>query len=121
MSQFHKIILLITILFFSVNQSFALTLQLHHDPTIQWPTKNWSERELTINDEKGFREITDFLFSKESQSKNGRTNSLLIIQNGEIVFEQYNDPVSVTTKQVSWSMAKSFIAVSYTHLRAHET
>ena len=109
MSQFHKIILLITILFFSVNQSFALTLQLQHDPTIQWPTKNWSERELTINDEKGFRKITDFLFSKESQSKNGRTNSLLIVQNGEIVFEQYNDPVSVTTKQVSWSMAKSFI------------
>ena len=66
-------------------------------------------RPICNNDEKGFKEITDFLFSKESQSKNGRTNSLLIVQNGEIVFEQYNDPVSVTTKQVSWSMAKSFI------------
>ena len=108
MKHFYKIALLITLIFFSVNQSFALTKQLKHDPSVQWPTNNWSEKDIKIDDEVNFRETTKYLFSEESQDKNGRTNSLLIIQNGEIVYEKYNDPFSVTTKQVSWSMAKSF-------------
>ena len=109
MAYFYKIVLLISIIFFPVNQSFALTEQLKHDSSIQWPTTKWSERDIKIDDEENFRKITNFLFSEESYDKNGRTNSLLIIQNGEIVFEQYNDPVTVTTKQISWSMAKSFV------------
>ncbi len=108
MAQFYKIILLISIIFFPVNQSFALTEQLKHNPTTQWPTINWSEGDIKIDDEANFRKITNYLFSEESHDKNGRTNSLLIVQNGEIVFEQYNDPITVNTKQISWSMAKSF-------------
>ena len=60
MAYFYKIVLLISIIFFPVTQSFALTEQLKHDPSIQWPTTNWSEREIKIDDEENI--ITKYIF-----------------------------------------------------------
>ena len=63
-----------------------------------------------MND-KDFEKIIDYTFSTESQESLGRTNALLIVQNGSIVYEQYNEPINRNTKLVSYSMAKSYIGL----------
>ena len=53
------------------------------------------------------------------------TDGLLVLKNDTILYEQYWHGNSKSSQHISYSVAKSFlsalIAVSYTHLRAHET
>tara|TARA_B100001057_G_scaffold500909_1_gene618758 strand:+ start:7208 stop:8260 length:1053 start_codon:yes stop_codon:yes gene_type:complete len=93
-----------------VNPSFAITNQLPHDQSLEWPTDQWTENKIQLND-KDFEKIIDYTFSTESQESLGRTNALLIVQNGSIVYEQYNEPINRNTKLVSYSMAKSYIGL----------
>ena len=93
-----------------VNPSFAIINQLSHDESLEWPTDDWSENRIQLNDQ-GFKKIIDYTFSTESIETLGRTNALLIVQNGSIVYEKYNDPINRSTKLVSYSMAKSYIGL----------
>ena len=63
-----------------VNPSFAIINQLSHDQSLKWPTVNWPENKIELNDE-DFNKIIDFTFSTKSSETLGRTNALLIIQN----------------------------------------
>tara|TARA_B110001454_G_scaffold208544_1_gene221152 strand:- start:2684 stop:3787 length:1104 start_codon:yes stop_codon:yes gene_type:complete len=106
----HKIAITLLILFTcSVNAS-ALIDQQKHDPNVDWPTKEWSLNLNSFEKSEIFEEKIDFLFSESSYNQFGKTNALLVIQNGQIVFEQYNEPINTSTKLVSYSMAKSYTA-----------
>jgi len=50
------------------------------------------------------------LMSSSDFIKDFRTTGLMVIQNGEMVFEQYYLGNKPNTKNISWSMAKSFIS-----------
>ena len=93
-----------------VNPSFAITNQLSHDESLEWPTDHWPEKKIQLNDQ-DFKKIIDYTFSTESIETLGRTNALLIVQNGSIVYEKYNEPINRSTKLVSYSMAKSYIGL----------
>ena len=93
-----------------VNPSFAIINQLSHDQSLKWPTDHWSKNIIELNDQ-NFKKIIDYTFSIESSETLGRTNALLIIQNGSIVYEKYNSPINRNTKLVSYSMAKSYIGL----------
>ncbi len=110
MHTFYKIIGLISLILLMVNPSFAIINQLSHDQSLKWPTANWPENKLELNDE-DFNKIIDYTFSTKSSETLGRTNALLVIQNGSIVYEKYNDPINQRTKLVSYSMAKSYIGL----------
>ena len=93
-----------------VNPSFAIINQLSHDESLEWPTDHWPENIIQLNDQ-DFKKIIDYTFSTESIETLGRTNALLIVQNGSIVYEKYNEPINKNTKLVSYSMAKSYIGL----------
>ena len=88
----------------------ALSEQKKHDPNVNWPTKQWSINTDKFNPSQNFNNKVDNLFSNDSYNEYGKTNSLLIIQNGEIIFEKNNIGIKENTKLISWSMAKSYIA-----------
>ncbi len=93
-----------------VNPSFAIIIQLPHDQSLKWPTDHWPEKKVELDNE-DFKNIIDYTFSAESIENLGRTNALLIIQNGSVVYEKYNSPINRDTKLVSYSMAKSYIGL----------
>ena len=98
------------VFFYLVVNVLALPVQNKHDPNVSWPTKEWSVNIDNFKGSPAFNNKIDELFSDEYYSKLGKTNSLLIVQNGEIIFEKYNQGISKDTKLVSWSMAKSYTA-----------
>ena len=110
MHTFYKIIGLLSLILFMVNPSFAIINQLSHDQSLKWPTDHWPENIIELNDQ-DFKKTIDYTFSTESSETLGRTNALLIIQNGSIVYEKYNAPINRNTKLVSYSMAKSYIGL----------
>ena len=86
----HKIIKFITYLsfiFIWVNPSLAIINQLPHNDAAEWPTNAWPENLKEIDDE-GFSTIIHYTFSDNSHDELGRTNALLIIQDGSIVYER---------------------------------
>ena len=93
-----------------VNPSFAIINQLSHDESLEWPTDRWPENKIQLDDQ-DFKKIIDYTFSTESIETLGRTNALLIVQNGSIVYEKYNEPINRNTKLISYSMAKSYIGL----------
>jgi len=107
MHNFKFLFLIIPILFL-VNPSFALIVQLPHDDSIEWPTDRWPEDKIDVSDKNAFDELIDYTFSAESNDTLGRTNAILVIQNGSVVYEKYNSPITTNTKLVSHSMAKSY-------------
>ena len=98
------------VFFYLMVNVLALSEQKKHDPSVNWPTKEWSINTDNFVGNSNFENKVKELFSNESFSKYGKTNSLLIIQNGEIIFEKYNTGIKSDTKLVSWSMAKSYTA-----------
>ena len=110
MHTFYKVISLLSLILLTVNPSFAIVNQLSHDESLEWPTDHWPENKIQLDDQ-DFKKIIDYTFSTESIETLGRTNALLIIQNGSIVYEKYNKPINRNTKLVSYSMAKSYIGL----------
>ena len=98
------------VFFYLVVNVLALPLQNKHDPSVAWPTEEWSVNTDNFQPNSAFNNKINELFSDESYGRLGKTNSLLIVQNGEIVFEKYNQGINKDTKLVSWSMAKSYTA-----------
>ncbi|MAE37402.1 MAG: hypothetical protein CMI87_01925, partial [Pelagibacteraceae bacterium] len=98
------------VFFYLVVNVLALPPQNKHDPSVAWPTKEWSINTDNFQGSSAFNNKIDELFSDESYTRLGKTNSLLIVQNGEIIFEKYNQGINKDTKLVSWSMAKSYTA-----------
>ena len=98
------------VFFYLMVNVLSLSEQKKHDPSVNWPTKEWSINTDNFVGNSNFENKVKELFSNESFSKYGKTNSLLIIQNGEIIFEKYNTGIKSDTKLVSWSMAKSYTA-----------
>lgn len=41
------------------------------------------------------------------------TNALLVVRNGEIIFEQYNNGANAASRFISWSMAKSITSILF--------
>tara|TARA_Y100000816_G_scaffold290877_2_gene280672 strand:+ start:334 stop:1434 length:1101 start_codon:yes stop_codon:yes gene_type:complete len=76
-----------------------------------WPQKEWLKSELDIKDVTDFEKFVNFTFSENSYKTLGRTNAVLVIKDGRIAFEKYNDPINEDTKLVSYSMAKSYIGL----------
>ena len=98
---------LLVLILNTVNAS-ALIDQPKHDQTLDWPTLSWTSNKDQLEKSDALVSSIDTLFSDQNFDMYGKTNSLLIINNGKIIFEKYNKSVNENTKLVSWSMAKSF-------------
>ncbi|MEL6686191.1 MAG: serine hydrolase [Pseudomonadota bacterium] len=79
------------------------------DPTTQtdWPTETWIRASVPEQQEAALAEILDPVFATEVGEGLGETRAVLIIQDGQLVYERYRDGITPDTRHVSWSVAKS--------------
>ena len=88
--------------------SFLIFIIYLNDKKVNWPKEIWDEGIPIEVDLRELNKWTDHAFSLNSNDELGITNALLIVQDGRVVFERYNNGINKNTKLVSWSMAKSF-------------
>lgn len=70
-----------------------------------WPTQAWSRAEANPSDAAAFAHHTEALF--DLPAPQGLTQALLVVHQGQLVFERYAHGGSPIYTQVSWSIAKS--------------
>lgn len=79
-----------------------------------WPTNGWKESGLEENgiDPKKFGRAIQYAFSitgKEKSRKGIRTDGLVVIKNGYLVYEKYTRGYTKNSVHLIWSITKSFI------------
>jgi CubicO group peptidase (beta-lactamase class C family) len=72
---------------------------------VAWPTEGWQHGEARPSNPDRFRQLTDEIF--DLKGVQGVTYALLVIKNGELVYERYDAGANAFYLQYSWSMAKS--------------
>lgn len=94
--------------------ALALTLILAQScPTrATWPTMEWPQSPVsTTAKATELKALEDFAFTlvgKDSERLGYRTEGLIIIKNGAIIYERYGRGFDETKRHLSWSVAKSF-------------
>lgn len=83
-------------------------------PRSYWPTRGWqnSTPEQEGIDPAALKKFEEYLFTRSGDEKNRagiRTNAVVVIRNGKLVYERYARDFSAETPHNSWSVAKSFV------------
>lgn len=77
-----------------------------------WPTGDWPQNPVDATAKATqIKALEDYAFTltgKDSERLGLRTESLLLIKNGTIVYERYARGFDETKRHLSWSVAKSF-------------
>jgi CubicO group peptidase (beta-lactamase class C family) len=78
-----------------------------------WPTDEWRVTSATALSEKSaaVKALEDYAFTltgKDEERKGLRTDGLLIVKGGEIIYERYGRGFGPNNKHLSWSVAKSY-------------
>lgn len=71
-------------------------------PDISWPTQDWPVGETAELDT-----LLDPIFATNIDEGLGETRGIIVVKNGQIVFERYRLGFTPKTRHVSWSVAKS--------------
>lgn len=92
--------------------SSALALAQNCPTRPSWPTNEWPRNPVDATAKATqLKALEDFAFTlvgKDSERKGFRTEGLLIIKDGAIVYERYGRGFDETKRHISWSVAKSF-------------
>ncbi len=76
-----------------------------------WPTVDWSEELVDpVAKAAPLKALEDYLFTltgTDAERKGLRTDGLVIIHNGALVYERYARGFDATKRHISWSVAKS--------------
>lgn len=97
-------------------KSFALALPLALCSVAAvaeaWPIPDWSSQ--TPPASQALTELEAYAFPpRDEAGRTGvRSNALLVLRDGEIVYERYAAPTHVDTPHLTWSMAKSLLATT---------
>lgn len=75
-----------------------------------WPAPEWSERPLLENAAVAALGTYAFPPRDEVERKGVRTDALLIIHDGEVVYERYGGVTRADTPHLTWSISKSILA-----------
>ena len=79
----------------------------NHPKATSWPTDGWPEGTLSADRAAKITALADIVMASELHDLMGETRAIVIIHQGELVFEAYREGFGPETKQISWSMAKS--------------
>ena len=74
---------------------------------LDWPTESWPRGELTKSQSDAISAILDPVFATDVGEGLGETRAVLIVKNGQLVYENYRPGITPETRHVSWSVAKS--------------
>lgn len=83
-------------------------------PRSYWPTRDWqiSAPETEGIDPAALKKLSDYLFTRSGDEQNRagiRTDAVVLIRNGKLVYEQYARDFNASSRHNSWSVAKSFV------------
>jgi CubicO group peptidase (beta-lactamase class C family) len=91
---------------------------------VPWPTVEWDEAEPAVADPGLLRDLVEEMFVDPAPEELGHTHALVVVHRGRVVAERYGrrfvsefeelagieaDDITVDTKHISWSMAKSIL------------
>ncbi|WP_421525891.1 serine hydrolase domain-containing protein [Pseudomonas yamanorum] len=84
---------------------FTLTAQAE-----TWPEKDWSQGQPLTGP--AAKALDDYAFPpRDDTTRKGiRTDALLIIRDGQIIYERYAAPTTASTPHLTWSISKSLMA-----------
>lgn len=93
--------------------AMLLSLGLHSPAAFcqeRWPVPDWQPAPA-INSA-AWRQVQAYAFApRDERSRQGvRTDALLVIQDGRIVYEHYSAPTTAQTPHLIWSISKSVLA-----------
>ena len=90
----------------------AVALAQNCPTRASWPTSDWPKATVDATAKAAeLKALEDFAFTlvgKDSERKGFRTEGMVIIKNGTIVYERYARGFDETKLHISWSVAKSF-------------
>ncbi len=89
---------------------FALFFCIFSAAAQTWPDAQWPARPLAASAALQALEAYAFAARDDQTRKGIRTDALLIVQNGEVVYERYSAPTTATTPHLTWSVSKSILA-----------
>ncbi len=89
-------------LLFSLPNAFAET----------WPSADWAVATAPTSPAIAALEAYAFPQRDDESRKGVRTDALLVIRDGQIVYERYAGPTKVSTPHLTWSMSKSLMAAT---------
>lgn len=75
-----------------------------------WPTQDWPQGALPAGREQALKAFEDYAFTLEGkdEDRNGiRTDGVLIIHRGRLVYERYARGFKASQRHLGWSMSKS--------------
>lgn len=75
-----------------------------------WPQPDWQS--LPRAESGALAELERYAFpARDNDERTGvRTDALLVIRDGQVVYERYAEPTTAQTAHLTWSMAKSLLA-----------
>ncbi|WP_062384003.1 serine hydrolase domain-containing protein [Pseudomonas abietaniphila] len=75
-----------------------------------WPDAQWSVRPLVSSP--ALKDLETYAFPpRDEQTRKGiRTDALLIVHNGEVIYERYAGVTRAETPHLTWSISKSILA-----------
>jgi len=88
---------------------FALLISLTaHAET--WPTAEWSSAPVASSP--ALQALEDYAFPpRDDNTRQGiRTDALLVIRDGQVIYERYAGPTRAETPHLTWSISKSIMA-----------
>jgi CubicO group peptidase (beta-lactamase class C family) len=77
-----------------------------------WPGEDWSSQ--LASPSAAISALDSYAFPERDDvaRKGVRTDALLVIRDGQVVYERYAAPTTAATPHLSWSMAKSILATT---------
>lgn len=78
----------------------------------QWPTEGWPTRTLPAGRAEALKDFEDYAFTltgKDEERKGIRTDGVVIIHRGAVVYERYARGYAEGKRHLGWSMSKSAI------------
>ncbi|MCB1173520.1 MAG: serine hydrolase [Leptospiraceae bacterium] len=88
------------------------------EPVSSWPAAAWPESkpEAEGMDTAALQKLAEYTFQKtgpDSERKGIRSDALVIIRNGKLVYEKYDRNYTKDSRHLIWSISKSFVNALY--------
>src|SRR5437868_1082026 len=89
----------------------ALLLFVNHQAIAEnWPAEQWSQGPQVTG--LALKTLEDYAFETRDDTthKGIRTDALLVIRDGQLIYERYAGPTTAETPHLTWSISKSLMA-----------
>ncbi|MGY4531151.1 CubicO group peptidase (beta-lactamase class C family) [Pseudomonas sp. TE3786] len=92
--------------------ALGLLCSLPHAFAETWPAADWAISPAPASPAVAALEAYAFAPRDDDSRKGVRTDALLVIRDGQIIYERYAGPTKVTTPHLAWSISKSLMATT---------